>query len=54
MKLNITIDTMSTIHWYVDASYGTHNDMRGHTGDYDHGNMGASKKQKLNSKSSID
>ena len=24
MKLNITVDSLSTITWYVDASYGVH------------------------------
>ena len=32
MKLNITIDSLSTITWYVDASYGVHYDCKGHTG----------------------
>ena len=58
MKLNISIDTMSTIQWYVDASYGTHKDMRGHTGMImtmgKGAIMSASKKQKLNSKSSTE
>ena len=31
-KLNITIDSLSTITWYVDASYGVHYDYKGHTG----------------------
>ena len=32
IKLVITIDSMHTIHWYVDASYGTHYDFKCHTG----------------------
>ena len=32
MKLNITVDSLSTIRWYVDASYVVHSDCKGHTG----------------------
>ena len=32
MKLNITIDSLTTIRWYVDASYGVHHDCKVHTG----------------------
>ena len=32
MKLNITVDSLSTIRWYVDASYGVPSDCKGHTG----------------------
>ena len=28
----LTIDSMHTIHWYVDALHGTHSDCKGHTG----------------------
>ena len=32
IKLNITIDSLSTITWYVDTSYGVHYECKGHTG----------------------
>ena len=32
MKLYLSIDDMSSIHWWVNASYGTHHDGKGHTG----------------------
>ena len=32
MKLCITVDSLSTIRWYVDASYGIYYDCKGHTG----------------------
>ena len=32
MKLKITGDSLSTIRWYVDASYGVHSDCKVHTG----------------------
>ena len=32
MKLCINVDNLSTIKWYVDASYGVHYDCKGHTG----------------------
>ena len=31
MKFTITVDTMSVIKWWVDASHNTHMDCRGHT-----------------------
>ena len=34
MKLNITVASLSTITWYVDASYGVHYDCKGHTGTF--------------------
>ena len=33
MKLTLTVDTMSIIKWWVDASHHTQMDLRGHTGD---------------------
>ena len=52
MKLNITVDSLSTITWYVDASYGVHYDCKGHTGMMMTLGAGAamsmSKAQKLN------
>ena len=32
MKLNITVDSLTTIRWYVDSLYGLHDDCKGHTG----------------------
>ena len=32
MNLTLSVDNMNTIHWYVDASYGAHMDLKGHTG----------------------
>ena len=58
MKLCITVDSLSTIRWYVDASYGVHYDCKGHTGMMM--TLGAgeamrmSKAQKLNTGSSTE
>jgi hypothetical protein len=58
MKLNLTIDDLNSIHWWVDASYGTHHDGKGHTGMMMSMGKGAilssSKKQKMNTKSSTE
>ena len=58
MKLNLTIDDLSSIYWWVDASYGTHHDGKGHTGMMMSMGKGAilssSKKQKMNTKSSTE
>ena len=32
MKLNCTMQSMSMIHWWVDDSYNTNTDCRGHVG----------------------
>ena len=32
MKLYLTADLLSIIHWWVDAAYGVHWDCKGHTG----------------------
>ena len=32
MKLTLTVDNLNTISWWVDASYGAHMDLKGHTG----------------------
>ncbi len=32
LKLTLSAESMSSIHWYVDASHQTHDDCRGHTG----------------------
>ena len=58
MKLCITVDSLSTIRWYVDASYGAHYDCKGHTGMMMTLGAGAamsmSKAQKLNTGSSTE
>ena len=33
MQITLTVDTMSVIKWWVDATHHTHMDCRGHTGD---------------------
>ena len=54
----ITVDSVSTIRWYVDASYGVHYDCKGHTGMMMTLGAGAcmsmSKAQKLNTGSSTE
>ena len=56
MKLNLTVDNMNTVSWWVDASYGVHMDCKGHTGMMMSLGKGAamsfSRGQKLNVKSS--
>ena len=32
MKLVLSVDNLTTIRWWVDVSYGTHSDCKGHTG----------------------
>ena len=32
MELTISIDLLSILKWWVDASYNTHDDCKGHTG----------------------
>ena len=58
MKLHITVDSLSTITWYVDALYGVHYDCKGHTGMMMTLGAGAairmSKSQKLNTGSSTE
>ena len=56
MKMNITVHSLTTIYWYVDASYGVHHDCKGHTGMMMTLGAGAargiSRAHKLNTKSS--
>jgi hypothetical protein len=56
MKLNLSVDNLTTIRWWVDASHAVHNDCRGHTGAMMSMGKGAtisfSNKHKLNTKSS--
>ena len=58
MKLNITVDSLTTIRWYVDASYGVHSDCKGNTGMMMPLGAGASmsiyKAHTLNTKSSTE
>ena len=58
MKLNITVDSLATIWWYVDALYGVHSDCKSHTGMMmtigAGASMSMSKVQKLNTKSSTE
>jgi len=58
MKLTLSVDSMTTICWYVDASYGAHMDLKGHTGMMMTLGKGAvmkfSRGQKLNVKSSTE
>ena len=52
MKRYLSADSLSHIHWYVDASYEVHLDSKGHTGAMMNMGKGAlihvSRKQKLN------
>ena len=58
MKLTVSVDNMNTIHWWVDASYSTHWDCKGHTGmmmSLGKGSLRSfSRKQKLNARSSTE
>ena len=58
MKLNITVDSLTTIRWYVDASYSVHSDCKYHTGVMmtlgAGASMAMSKAHKLNTKSSTE
>ena len=58
LKMTLSVDSMSSVKWWVDASYGVHNDVRNHIGGCMMIGRGAlfrkSSKQKLNSKSSTE
>jgi hypothetical protein len=58
MKLTLTIDDLSQVKWWVDASYNTHEDCKGQTGAMMSLGKGAvvsfSRKQKLNVRSSCE
>ena len=58
LKMTLSADSMSSVKWWVDASYGVHNDMRSNTGGCMMIGRGAlfikSSKRKLNSKSSTE
>ena len=55
MKLRLSIDDISKIMWWVDASNWTHDDLKGHTGAMlSLGGVAvssSSRKQKINTKS---
>jgi hypothetical protein len=57
-KLTLSADDLSTINWYVDASFAVHADKKSHTGGCMIFSMGAgitiSRKQKLNTRSSTE
>jgi hypothetical protein len=58
LKLTLSVDNLSIIQWWVDASYVVHEDCRGHTGAMMSLGKGAvtsfSTKQKINGKSSTE
>jgi len=58
LRLTLTVDSISSIKWYVDGSHQIHNDCRGHTGALMTLGKGAivssSRKQKINTKSSTE
>ena len=58
LHLKLTVDSLSSIHWYVDGSHQIHDDCRGHTGALMTLGKGAivssSRKQKINTKSSTE
>ena len=58
MKLTITVDDLSIIKWWVDASYNIHDDCKGHSGAMMSFGKGAalsfSRKQKVNCRSSTE
>ena len=58
MKLRLSVNDLSTIRWWVDASYNVHEDCRGQTGAMmslgDGAAISSSRKQKLNVRSSCE
>eukprot|EP00970_Alexandrium_tamarense_P015266 scaffold4923_cov115-Alexandrium_tamarense.AAC.1 len=58
MKLTLSVDKLSVVKWWVDASYNIHEDCKGHTGAMMSLGKGAvmsfSRKQKLNVRSSTE
>ena len=58
LKLTLTVPSLSMTQWWVDASYLTHDDCRGHTGGMMTLGVGAiisfSRKQRINVKSSTE
>ena len=58
LKLTLRASSMTKINWWIDAAYGVHDDMRGHSGgmmSLGKGAMGSrSMKHKINSRSSTE
>ena len=58
MKLTISVDSLTILNWWVDASYSIHEDCKGHTGVImslgKGGTLSASWKQKINVRSSTE
>ena len=58
LHLKLSVDSLSSIKWYIDGSHQIHDDCRGHTGSIMTLGNGAiastSRKQKLNTKSSTE
>lgn len=56
LRLTLSVDSLSAVTWYIDASHHTHDDCKGHTGSlltFGHGTViSSSTKQKVPSKSS--
>jgi hypothetical protein len=55
LHLTLSVDSLSSIKWYIDGSHQIHDDCRGHTGSLMTLGQGAisstSRKQKINTKS---
>ena len=58
LHLTLSVDSLSSIKWYIDGSHQIHDDCRGHTGSLmtlGHGAISStSRKQKINTKSSTE
>ena len=58
LKLTLKASSMDTVRWWIDAAYGVHKDMRGHSGGMMSMGKGAmaskSSKHKINSRSSTE
>jgi len=58
LHLTLTVDSLSSIKWYVDGSHQIHDDCKGHTGAFMTLGRGAiassSRKQKINTRSSTE
>ena len=56
MCLTINADNLNVVHWWVDAAYGVHNDLKDHTGSTMSVRKGGvtriTRKQKINTTSS--
>ena len=58
LNLTLSVDSLSSINWFIDGSHQIHDDCRGHTGSIMTLGRGAisstSRKQKINTKSSTE